>query len=313
MVLGLFVAKPSSYAIENWHFEEQFTYGDDDEELLHIGSQVIMVGQNYYILDSGLSTVIELSSNGSWQEYVVEGEGPGECYQPNSLVKDQIGLVMLKALPPTLIYTDLEKKQQPRAPVVIDRSFFARNMVYVDQNKHFLANTIYTKDGLYFNALSLIDSTGHIEDNLLDTERVTGEDFPIWFYRNSWTYNNGKVAVMTDYDYSVTVFSLNGSVIENIRGPTSKQESPLGTTLQGVFYSGETLLILPSSSGDILEFQAPEEQKIIRVNGVRASSQAQYFWLNRDTLAVMYGWADRVFHTGDEENHQITFFRRSTP
>lgn len=315
MALSLLIAQPNEYSVEYWRFESQFSYGDDEEELLQTGSQVIMVDQNYYILDASLSTVIKVSSDGSWQEISVKGEGPGECYFPNSLVKGPNGFVLLKTLPPVLVYTDLTKTTQAPDQRMIENGIFARNLYYPNQGEEFLVNIISAQENRYFYTLSLINQTGEISITLLQTERMPEEDFPVWFYRNSWAVNDGKIAVINDYDYSVTVYNLNGAVIENIHGPknNSQNRSYTGSVLQGVFYAGQTLLILPFGSDDLLEFHAPEEKKIIRLEGVKASSQAQYFWLDKDHLAVMYGWADKVFHTGREEEHLVTFFRRKRP
>ncbi|RJQ34609.1 hypothetical protein C4566_01920 [Candidatus Parcubacteria bacterium] len=317
LLASLLFVNTSEYTVENWYFQEQFSYGSQEEELLHIGSQVIAVGQNCYILDSGLSTIIELSKNNSWKEYSVEGEGPGECNQPNSLINTSDGFVMLKAMPPTLIYTDLKQQRFPKDSIAIQGAIFARNLTVSENNDYFLLNTISIQDGDWFFTLSLLDSGGQRLNDIMSIPRQTQDPFPIWSFRNSWSYNRQRVAVITDTDYSVTVFGLSGEIQETIRGlknPGAIKDSPLGSQLQGVFYLEDLLLVLPYSSGDILEFHAPKEKKIIRVNGVKASSQAQYFWLNPDTLAVMYGWSDRVFHNNEEEeNHQVTFFGRRKP
>ncbi len=313
LALNLFFVQPTSYEVENWYFEEQFSYGDNEEELLYVGSQVIKVATNYYILDSGLSTVIELSQNGSWKEYLVEGEGPGECSRPNSLIKEEDGFALLNSFEPSVIYTDLEKKVFPKTSTVVQNSFFARNLLSIEDGEYFLLNLL--QKGEYpMYTISVVDKEGEILHNFLELERNIGDDFPIWFYRNSWTTSSDKLAIITDYNYSVTVFNVMGKLESKIEGPkdsSAQKENVLGASLQGVFYAGDTLLVLAFNSNEILEFHAPAENKIIRVDGVRASNLAQYFWLDRDTLAVMYGWTNSVFHTTDEEDHIVTFFKRS--
>ena len=315
LALNMFFVKPNSYQVENWYFEEQFSYGSHEEELLHTGSQVIMVDQSYYILDSALSTVIELLPSGSWQEYPVGGDGPGECPTPNSLIHTKDGFVLFKSIRPSLIYTDLKKESMPKNTVILKDTVFARNLFPLSQGQCFLLNTVQTSLGGYSYTLSVINGQGKVELNVLETPRKIRDDFPIWFFRNSWAATTDKVAIITNQDYSIDVFTLNGELKTRVEGPkdaTAQRENALGACLQGVFYAGETLLILPFSNNEILEFHAPEENKIIRVNGVRASNLAQYFWLDRDTLAVMYGWSNRALSgVKNEEEHFVAFFKRS--
>ncbi|MDD5749822.1 MAG: hypothetical protein PHO91_03520 [Patescibacteria group bacterium] len=313
-----------------WHFEELVSYGqsqnhfaDEGEELelLKVATNVIM-GEDgiFYIIDSGLSQVIQWpGSNGQkFQIYNIGGEGPGLCpLPPRTIIQYGKWFAMLNPIPLRIIFTDLKGEKYPPLTISNPEMILAVALDVTDDS--FVVNTVMQLNHEWKYTLSLLDKEGQLQTVFKEEYKDRTENrFPVFFHRNRWTILGNELAVVVDMEGTIQIFSLNGDLKRQIAFPQYLKNKvsvgPDNCIIHGLFSVNEELWTLLRIETEFLQFHVPEKGQLVVIKGVRPSTRAEYHWLNQDHLAVVYGFADKLFgYQGDEEHHMVTIYRRRLP
>lgn len=273
-------------AILLWSFVEVARY----DEPVHVPANVVSVDSTFYLLDAGLSQIVELTPPYSVLD--ISGEGPGECSHPNSILPANGCFAMLKPLKAEIIFTD-----PARPSLKLPELLLARNLA-----------TDYWVNGVLFDSwdhvLVQLDSAGDILRTIL-REPHQADRFPIWFFRSSWAPCSSRLTVETDA--GLEVYDHRGDLVSRRalpRGPIG----PSGGRTQAVLcIDGETYVIL---RGDELALMHVDTWTAVAVTGVSYSPSTHYFWADGHLVAVE-GADGAIFGIdyGDEER-VIVMYRR---
>jgi hypothetical protein len=279
MILALFLATV-------WPFCEVARY----EEPIHVPANVVSVDSTFYLLDAGLSRIVELSSDGLTVD--IGGEGPGECSHPNSILPTDNGFAMLKPLKAEIIFTD-----SSRPSLKLPELMLARNLA-----------PGYWVNGILFDSwdhvLVQLDSSGNILRTIIREPRMA-DTFPVWFFRSSWTVCPSHLVVETS----------NGLETYNYRGDLLTRRSlppgpvgPSGGRTQAVLCIDEQAYVILRDEELVL--MHVDTWTSISVTGVHHRPSTHYFWLDGHLVAVE-GADGAIFGVdyGDEDR-VIVIYRR---
>lgn len=227
-------------AVNNWHLEEIWTLGGEEEDDVPLGfvKSVVYQGDKIYVLDTKESKVYVINMLGDCLDVIdVSGDAPGQCSNPNALLPLSNNLfALVQGQPAKLIVTDFYKfypySKQFLVSEATSQNYVVVNGVYYDANK-FLAYTETSvlldrdkMDTTTIKALSTFSGDGKEikryffkEDKekyrQLPTERTTAH----YAYREHFTIDSqGRVYVAPYRDkYFIYIFSPQGS-LENVIG-----------------------------------------------------------------------------------------------
>lgn len=271
----------------SWPFVEVARY----EEPIHVPANVVSVDSTFYLLDAGLSQIIELAP--PYDALDIAGEGPGECSHPNSILPVEDYFAMLKPLKAEIIFTD-----PARPSLKLPELMLARNLA-----------PDYWVNGVLFDSwdyvLVQLDRNGDILRTILQEPRLV-DRFPVWFFRSSWAPCSSHLTVETEA--GLETYDHRGDLISRRslpRGPVG----PSGGRTQAVLcIDGETYVIL---RGDELVLMHVDTWTAVSVTGVHHRPSTHYFWLDGHLVAIE-GADGAIFGIdyGDEDRVIVMYRRR---
>lgn len=329
---------------EQWDFVSVLAYGDDEDEILGQNmTSIVYANGAYYLLDASEDAVVIVTAEGDFQRINVGGPGPGECFTPMTLIlwPDPSHVAMFNPLPPLKLESHIDL-----CPYTLECScpktfsfgqyLYAYHILYKAQENIFALNTQFGDGTNFIYRLCLLDYKGSISHTLFEETRKFDPQgynpLPLW-YRNSArrTFGERSLFFSPRDDYLINEYSLQGELLRVLQVADyprrkissderdyHKIEGKYAPDIHSLFWVDDRLLVLNSNEtqGQDLTFDSfhfGDEVTMTKLvlPGIKPSPSARYFWIDQDTLAIVYGMMQSVLEKS--EFHYVEIFQRRAP
>lgn len=329
---------------EQWDFVSTLTYGDDEDELLGQNlTSIVYANGAYYLLDAAEDKIIIVVAEGDFDEIDISGPGPGECFTPMTLIQwpDQSHVAVFNPLPPLKLERHIDLCPYPLecgCPKTFSfgQYLYAYHPLYNAREDVFALNTQHGNGTSFVYRLCLLDHKGSITHTLFEELREFDPQgynpLPLW-YRNSARRNFGGKSLFFSPgdDYVVNEYSLQGELLRVLeikdyprRKITADErdyhhiDGKYAPDIHSLFWTDDQLLVLNSNQTvgqdltfDSFHFGDEVTMSKLVLPGIKPSLSARYFWIDKDTLAVVYGMMQSVLEKS--EFHYVEIFQRRAP